>query len=156
MGVTKIELKVECSHPPGGSDGEESACTVGEPGSVLGSGRSPGEGHGYPLQSPCSENSKDRGAWRATGPGVTKSRTRLSDSLTFIPSQQPALVGSPVLGVPTNADITNAHIHHYSLSEHFRGPETMPHPTRFSQPHFCCLHCGWPSPTGHDPSGTHV
>ena len=35
---------------PGGSDGEESACNVGDQGSILGSGRSPGEGIGYSLQ----------------------------------------------------------------------------------------------------------
>ena len=34
---------------PGGSNGKESACSAGDPGSVPGSGRSPGEGHGYPL-----------------------------------------------------------------------------------------------------------
>ena len=37
------------------------------------------EGNGYPLQYSCRENSMDRGAWQATVPGVTKSRTRLSD-----------------------------------------------------------------------------
>ena len=36
---------------PGGSDGKESACNVGHPGSIPGSGRSPGGGHGYQLQS---------------------------------------------------------------------------------------------------------
>ena len=35
---------------PGGSDGKESTCNVGDPGSVPGLGRSPGEGNGYPLQ----------------------------------------------------------------------------------------------------------
>ena len=35
---------------PGGSDGKESACNAGDPGSIPGSGRSPGEGNGYPLQ----------------------------------------------------------------------------------------------------------
>ena len=48
---------------PGGSDGEESACNAGDPGSIPGSGRSPGEGNGYPLQYACLENSMDRGAW---------------------------------------------------------------------------------------------
>ena len=41
----------------GGSDGTESACTAGDPGSISGSGRSPGEGNGYPLQDSCLENS---------------------------------------------------------------------------------------------------
>ena len=63
---------------PGGSNGEESACNAGDLGSIPGSGRSPGEGHGNPLQYPCLENPMDRGAWQATFSGVTKSQTRLS------------------------------------------------------------------------------
>ena len=43
------------------------------------SGRSPGEGNGSPLQYSCPENPMDRGAWRATVPGVAKSWTRLID-----------------------------------------------------------------------------
>ena len=50
---------------PGDSNGKESACSVGDPGSIPGSGRSPGEGNGYPLQYFCLENSMDRGAWWA-------------------------------------------------------------------------------------------
>ena len=45
---------------PGGSDGKESACSVGDPGLILGSGRSPGEGNGSPLQYACLENPMDR------------------------------------------------------------------------------------------------
>ena len=60
---------------PGGSDGKESACNVGHPDSIPGSGRSPGGGHGNPLQYSCLENSMDRGAWRATVHRVTKSQT---------------------------------------------------------------------------------
>ena len=41
---------------PGGSDGKESACNVGDLVSIPGLGRSPGEGNGYPLQYPCLEN----------------------------------------------------------------------------------------------------
>ena len=63
---------------PGGSDGKESACNAGHPDSIPGLGRCPGEGHGNPLQYSCLENSTDRGAWWATGHGVTKSQTRLS------------------------------------------------------------------------------
>ena len=44
---------------PGGSDGKASACNVGDPGSIPGSGRSPGEGNGNPLQDSCLENSMD-------------------------------------------------------------------------------------------------
>ena len=48
---------------PGGSDGKASACSDGSPDSIPGSGRSPGEGNGYPLQHSCLENPMDRGAW---------------------------------------------------------------------------------------------
>ena len=51
---------------PGGSDGEESASNARDPGSIPGSGRSPGERHGNPLQYSCLENPMDRGAWRAS------------------------------------------------------------------------------------------
>ena len=47
---------------PGGSAGKESACSAGDLGSILGSGRSPGEGHSNPLQYSCLENPMDRGA----------------------------------------------------------------------------------------------
>jgi len=59
----------------GGSDGKESACKVGDLGLTPGSGRSPREGNGNPLQHSCLENSMDRGAWWATVLGVTKSQT---------------------------------------------------------------------------------
>ena len=63
----------------GGLDAKESACNVGDLGSIPGLGRSPGEGNGNPLQYSCLENSMDRGAWRATVHGVSKSETQLSD-----------------------------------------------------------------------------
>ena len=50
---------------PSVSDGKESACNAGDPGLIPGSGRSPGEGNGYPLQYFCLENSMDRRAWQA-------------------------------------------------------------------------------------------
>ena len=60
--------------------------SAGDQGSIPGSGRSPGEGHGNPLQHSCLENPMDRGAWWAIIHEVTKSWTWLSDfflSLTF-------------------------------------------------------------------------
>ena len=63
----------------GGSDGKVSACNAGDPGSIPGLGRSPGEGNGNPLQYSCLENPMDRGAWWAT----VQSRTRLSDFSFF-------------------------------------------------------------------------
>ena len=63
---------------PGRSDGKESACNVGDLGSIPGLGRSPGGGHGNPLQYSYLENPTDRRACQATVHEVTKSRTRLS------------------------------------------------------------------------------
>ena len=59
---------------PGGSAGKESARNAGDLGSIPGSGRSPGEGKGYPLQYSGLESSMD-----CTVRGVTKSQPRLSD-----------------------------------------------------------------------------
>ena len=70
---------------PGGSYGKASACSGGDPGSIPGLGRSPGEGNGNPLQYSCLKNSMDRGAWWATVHGVTKSWTRLSDFTQRLP-----------------------------------------------------------------------
>ena len=64
---------------PGGPDGQESACSVGDPGSIPGLGTSSAEGNGNQLQYSCLENSMDREAWRATAYGVTKNQTRLSN-----------------------------------------------------------------------------
>ena len=61
---------------------KESACSAGDPGSIPGLGRSPGEGNGDPLQYPGLENLMDRGAWWATVHGVAKSRARLSGKHT--------------------------------------------------------------------------
>ena len=58
--------------------GKESACNVGDPGSIPGLGRSHG-GDENPLQYSRLENSMDRGAWRATVHGIKKSQTQLSD-----------------------------------------------------------------------------
>ena len=56
-----------------------SAYNVGDLGSIPGSGRSPGEGNGNPLQYPCLENLMDRGTQWIAVHGVAKSRARLSD-----------------------------------------------------------------------------
>ena len=52
---------------------------TGDPGSIPGLGRSPGEGNGNLLQYSSLENPMDRGVWRAAVHGVAKSQTRLSD-----------------------------------------------------------------------------
>ena len=65
---------------PGGSDGKESVCNAGDPGSIPGSRRSPGEEKGNPLQHFCLENPMDRGAWQDTVHAVAKeSDTKLSN-----------------------------------------------------------------------------
>ena len=64
---------------PVGTSGKEPVCQyTGDVGSIPGLGRSPGEGHGNPLQYLVWRIPLDREAWRATH-GVTKSWTRLSD-----------------------------------------------------------------------------
>ena len=60
---------------PGGSEVKVSACIVGDLCLIPGSGRSPGEGNGNPLQYSCLENPMDGGALWATVHGVAKSRT---------------------------------------------------------------------------------
>ena len=55
--------------------GKESTCQAGEVSLMPGSGRSPGEGNGNPLQYSCLGNLMDRGAWMATAHRVTKSWT---------------------------------------------------------------------------------
>ena len=57
---------------PGGSDSKVSACNAGDPGSMPGSGRSPGKGNGNPLQYSCLENLMDGEAWRATVHGLQR------------------------------------------------------------------------------------
>ena len=54
------------------SVGKESTCSAGNPGSIPGLGRSPGEGNGNPLEYPYLENLMDRGAWWAAVHGVPK------------------------------------------------------------------------------------
>ena len=58
---------------PGGSDSKAPACSAGDPCSIPGLGRSPGEGNGNPVQYSCLENSMGKGAWQATAHGVAES-----------------------------------------------------------------------------------
>ena len=80
---------------PGGSDGKASAYSVGDVGSIPGSGRSPGEGNGNPLQYSWLENPTDRGAWWATVHGSQRVGTQLSNFTffgNFVISSRNALV----------------------------------------------------------------
>ena len=67
------------SGSPRGSDSKESACNVGDPGSIPGLGRCAGAGNGSPFQYSCLENSVERGAWQATVQRFEKSQKRLRD-----------------------------------------------------------------------------
>ena len=62
VGVLQYNLKYMFDFP-GGSDGKASVYNAGDQGLIPGSGRSPGEGNGNPLQYYCLENPMDRGAW---------------------------------------------------------------------------------------------
>ena len=66
------------------SVGKESACSAGDPGSIPGSGISPGEGNGYPLQYSCLENPHGKRSLVGYSPWGRKSRTHLSDYTTTI------------------------------------------------------------------------
>ena len=89
------------SEPPGGSDGKESVCNVGDPSSIPGLERSPEEGNGNPLQYTCLENPLDRGAWGATVRRVTKSQTWLSNSnFTFTWTNFKSCLSKPLQCVP--------------------------------------------------------
>ena len=71
--------QLSSSSSSSGSDGKESAGNAGEPNSVPGLGRSPGEGNDNPLQYSCLENYMDREVWQATVHEVAKSWTWLSE-----------------------------------------------------------------------------
>ena len=73
-GMLVIGLGViwHCYGFPGGSDSKVSAYNVGDSGSIPGLGRSPGAGHGNPLQYSCLDNPMDRGAWWAAIHRVAK------------------------------------------------------------------------------------
>ena len=60
---TQAGIKIAGENIIGSSDGKASAYNAGDPGSISGWERSPGEGNGNPLQYSCLENSMDRGAW---------------------------------------------------------------------------------------------
>ena len=69
----KEPLGTEAVHTkPDGSDSKESASQAGDPGSIPGSRRSPGEGNGIPLHYSCLGNPMDRRDWQATVQGVAQ------------------------------------------------------------------------------------
>ena len=98
---------------PGGTCGKEPAASAGDikdAGSILGLGRSPGEGHGHPLQYSCLENHMDRGAWQATVHRVSKSRTRLSDlACTHTPLAEPGET-EPMKAAACTSQVDSNHV----------------------------------------------
>ena len=72
--ITYIHVSHTHRTSPDGSVVKNVAADIGDPGLILGSGRSPGEGNGHPLQYSCLENPMDRGAWWALVHGVTKNQ----------------------------------------------------------------------------------
>ena len=79
VGVSQVALVVKKKKNPAINAGD-----IKDVGSIPGSGRSPGGGHGNLFQYSCLENPMDRGAWRATVHGVTKSRTHLRRQRTHM------------------------------------------------------------------------
>ena len=89
---------------PCGSDGKESTCNAGDLGSILRSGRSPGEGKGYPLQYSGVENSMD-----CIVHGVAKSQTQLSD-LHFL-SLSLSWLADGCLLIVSSCSLSSIHVH---------------------------------------------
>ena len=107
---------------PGGSVSNESACNAGDLGSIPGSGRSPGEGNGNPLQYPCLENSMYRGGWWATVHGITKGQTWLSHQHNRPKTTGPSIVDMAIEALsfswrafPEKIDYPNLEIHSLSF-----------------------------------------
>ena len=81
--LDSLEAPLDESHRhsggfPGSSGVKNPPANAGDVGSIPGSGRTPAEENGNPLQYSCLKNPMNRGAWRATVHSVTKSQTRLS------------------------------------------------------------------------------
>ena len=85
--------------------------------SVPGSGRSPGEENGYPLQYACLGNPMDRGAWRATVHGVTQSRTQLKRLSISISSHRRAKFTGSIPGSGSSPGERNGYPLQYSCLE---------------------------------------
>ena len=102
---------------PGGTSGKEPACQCRRRkrhSLIPGSGRSPGEVNGNPLQYSCLENPVDRGAWQATVHGVAKSRSWLNQLSTAQHSTQKRDTNlSPPLKVQVRLSWSTCHSHSY-------------------------------------------
>ena len=96
---------------PGGLEVKASACNAGDLGSILGLGRSPGEGNGNPLQFSCLENPMDGGAWWATVHRATKSWTQLSDFTYSLTLQPHGLQHTSFPAIHRLPEFAQTHVH---------------------------------------------
>ena len=93
--IALCELLFQIHYPLGGLDSKESAGSAGDPGPILGSGRFPGEGNGYPLQYSCLGNPIDRASWLGYSPwghnesDTTEQLTLQSLQISFSAVQKP-------------------------------------------------------------------
>ena len=106
---------------PGGSEVKNPA-NARDPVLILGSGRSPGEGNGNPLQYPCLGNPMDRGAWWAVVHGVEKNWTRLSDAAAAAAAAYPKIVRvsplTPAVSIPPQKTaLTHLQSVHITISQ---------------------------------------
>ena len=109
---------------PGGPDGKESICNTGDPGSIPGSGRSPGEGNGYPRQYSCLENSIRHSNVRYAS--AADSRSLFPDTLfQRVSCPYPPLIGGVSRGNGVHASIQKRKLSIYgkevSLQHFWRG-----------------------------------
>ena len=105
-------VRIATASPRGGSDGKESTCNAGDPGSTPGWGK----GNSSPLQGSALENPLDRGAWWATVSAVTESRARLSDFTDTYPTS--GIRSNPF---PLNPHFTDAEDRGMELFSHTQG-----------------------------------
>ena len=99
---------------PGGVTGKESACKAGDLGDVdliPGWGRSPGGGHGNPLQYSCLEDSTQKGAWQAIVRGVQRVRHNLTNERTHTHMLAKSLQSCPTLCDPTDHSPPGSSVH---------------------------------------------
>ena len=146
MGKRVKEFVVCLCGLPWWLSGKESACNAGDLGSVPGLGRSPGGGHGNPLQYSCLENSMDRGAWWATVHGVAKSRTWLkwlSRSSSVFMQRILSINEHTQFQFQFSHSVVSDSLQPHEL-QHARPP--CPSPTPRVHPNLCPL-CRWCRPT---------
>ena len=147
--LSHIEVSVFPRLPcgfPVGSDGKEAACNARDVGSIPGSGRSPEEGNGYPLQHSCLENSIDGGAWQATVHGVAESDMTgwLTKSHCWSSLLKAYKLSWPCLRQPFSW------VDHPQLSAtvHSRLPDHLVQSTHLMEEETGADRCKWPRPGG--------